>query len=80
MSGHAELQHADSERWVRSQSDADLCRRDHAGELSAELLGDADLDGDRSLRQRQHVEPNHHGRGHHSADDWLSGYRHYYRM
>ena len=54
---------------MRCQSDTDLCRCDHARELSAELLSHADLDGDRSLRQQQHIQPDDHGARQHSARD-----------
>ena len=70
MSCHPELQLTDRERCVRSQSDIDLQRFDCAGELSAKLQCDADLDCDRSLQQLQHRQSNHHGGRHASADDF----------
>ena len=53
---------------MRSQSEFDLCRFDYGGELSTELLGDAEVDSDRSLQQQQHKEPDHHGARLHSAE------------
>src|SRR5207249_2103838 len=50
MSADTEFCDADGERGGRRESDADVRRRDHGRQLSAKQRGDADLDGERSLR------------------------------
>src|SRR5260370_48062 len=72
MSGHAELPGPDGERRLRSESDADLQRLNHARGLPAGLQRDADLDGDRPLRQPRQLQPDDPGGGHHRAADYLS--------
>ena len=64
-------------RWrpVRPGPGGDVQRCDHAGRLPAGIHRDPHLDGHRRLRQRRQLQPDHHGGGHHRADDHLRGRR-----